>query len=187
MKLLNKITFILNEDKMITVYHGDNHNTKKLEIEKMFMGGNQQEGVGIYFGSSVDVAKDYGKNIIVAKINPKNFIYSRDEIGKFINKSTLEKILIELNKVDNEEFYYLITDYGVELTEPTKNVDKKDMDILINKISKEQVRNFQIDMCQRFGVKSFVKLWNNYTKIQGTYNKEGFYAIIDPTIKVSPY
>ena len=63
------------------IYHGDNHNTKKLDVSLM-RHGNNQEGVGIYFSDKIDSAFDYGKNVVSAEINTSKFLHSRANLSK---------------------------------------------------------------------------------------------------------
>jgi len=169
------------EAKTITIYHGDNYGTKKLEPKYMFQeNSNNQEGVGIYFGN-IETAKSYGKNIVSTEINPKNFVNSREPISKVVSDSVLRKFLKEISKLDIEEFYYLITDYGIEVKEP-EDVTDKHITEFVQYIKNEEVRNFQITFCENFGVIDFVNLWNKIIKIHGTYFKQPsdtWYAIIN--------
>jgi hypothetical protein len=174
----------ITESTTVT-YHGDNFNTKKLDI-KLMNNGNNQEGIGIYFGS-LETAQSYGKNIVKAEIDTKKFIDSRGYIGDFVAKSKIIKLLTELYKSDNEEFYYFITDY-VEVMEP-EDVNKQNISELADMLSDEQVRNFQITLAEKFGVVVFVELWNKIIKIDGTYQEqnsdETWYCIINTNIKLS--
>ena len=169
----------------VTIYHGDNHKTKKINVNLM-NNGNNQEGIGIYFGNTIDVAQTYGKNIVKATIDKSKFVDSRKEIS-IIGKSKIKRILKELYKVDSESMYYLLTDYGVEVYEP-EEVEGFHIDEGIQFISDEEVRNFQIDMVERFNLKSFVEIWNRVTKIDGTYQKQTpektWYCVINPKIKL---
>ena len=167
-----------------TIYHGDNFTTIKLS-PKLMNHGNNQEGVGIYFGS-LDTAQVYGKNIISANINPKKFINSRDPIGKHF-ESKIKNILFELHKTNNEPLYYDMTDWGIEVQEP-EEVDIFLLGELAHKLKNEQVRNFQVDMANKFGVETFVKVWNKVLpNIHGTYQDQSndtWYAVINTKIKV---
>jgi hypothetical protein len=173
----------INESKII-VYHGDNFGTKSL-VPKLMNDGNNQEGIGIYFGS-LNTAKDYGKDIVSASINHARFIPSREPIGDFVNTKLIYKLLLEMYKIDKEEMYYLITDY-VEVAEP-EDLTKYHIDDLANIMIHEQVRNFQITLANIFGVTNFVVQWNKIIKIDGTYHNRGsenWYAIINTNIKLN--
>ena len=172
---------LIVEGKKITVYHGDNYGTSKIEI-RLMNNGNNQEGIGIYFGT-LATAESYGKDIVSAEIDLSKFIDSRKPIGKYLNDKKIFEILNELFEIDKETFYYYITDW-VEVYEPEDITDDNIM-YLAKKVKSDQVRNFQIDLSQRFGVENFVKAWNKFTKIDGTFNPElEFYAILNPNIKL---
>lgn len=110
--------FLVEKSNQITIYHGDNFNTIKINPKRMLTdNSNNQEGVGIYFGS-LDVAKSYGKNIVFCTVDKTKFWDSRALVGDFKElKNELPKILSELNKSNSLEFFYLASDY-IEITEP---------------------------------------------------------------------
>ena len=178
----------LNESK-IKVYHGDNHDTKRLD-PKLMNNGNNQEGIGIYFGD-YETAEKYGKFIVEAEINPKMFIHSRKSIGDFVKSDSLGRFIrgLELGTWKNknkENLWSLATDYGVEVYE-AEDLKPYHIDELARLMKDEQVRNFQITLAETFGVERFVNHWNFYFRWHGTYNPDnGFYAIINTKIKVKP-
>jgi len=149
--------------------------------------GNNQEGIGIYFSNILETAETYGKNIVSAEIEHKKFIDSRKSISDYVNISKIVKLFEYLHNTDNEPFYYLATDWGIEISEP-EDVDKQVLLQLAKNMSTEEVRNFQITLAEEFGVVDFVEGWNKIIKIPGTYqkqsDKEYWYAIIDTSIKV---
>lgn len=54
----------------------------------------------------------------------------------------------------------------------------------------EQIRNFHIDMAQKFGVEVFVNLWNKeFNNIHGTYNRQSdteiWYSVINDDLKLN--
>ena len=173
----------LNEAELITIYHGDNFGTKRIE-PKLMMNGNAQEGIGIYF-SSLELAQAYGKDVVYTEVNPKNFINSRDTVRSKVKLAY--KILRDLWKIDNEAMYYLLTDW-VEIIE-VEDITRSDIQLLATKMGSDEVRNFQITLAQSFGVENFVKVWNKiYPKNLGTYNADlDFYAIIKPSIFLRKY
>jgi len=186
---------VLNENKrdlfesvggIITVYHGDDFNTRSLE-PRLMNNGNNQEGVGIYFSDRLETTKAYGKNIIKADINMRNFIDSRIPISKAVSKHSIMNIMYDMAKVDREAMFYLVTDYGVYLEEP-EELEKHHIDEIYDLISGEEVRNFQTMLAGTFGVEAFVKSWNKHTGIDGSYqyhnSSERWFAIINPRIKV---
>lgn len=180
-----KFKEFINESKVI-VYHGDDFGTKKLD-PKFMNNGNNQEGIGIYFGS-FETAELYGKYIIQAEIDTKKFIDSRKNIGEYINSKQLSKILIDMWKSDEETMYYMITDW-IEVSEP-EDVKLNHIEYLAEKMQDEEVRNFQITLAEQFGVVNFVKSWNkHYKNIHGTYQKQNadeiWYCIINTKQKVT--
>jgi len=178
---------IVASNTNLTIYHGDNYGTSKLE-PKLMNNGNNELGVGIYFGNR-DTADHYGKNVVSTKINPKDFVHSRDDASKHIKKDKIVKVLRELHKLDDEPLYYAITDYGVELGEPDE-VEDYHLEMLADYLLNEEVRNLQTDLASKFNVTDFVKLWNKHIKIDGTYVDRGgdigmWYAIINPKYKLT--
>jgi hypothetical protein len=180
----------LNESK-ITIYHGDNYGTKKLD-PKLMDNGNKQEGIGIYFGD-YETAKDYGKFIVEAEINPKMFMDSRKDLVKYVTPDKIAKLLIMMEpgliwtKKDKENLWSLATDYGVEVVRP-EDLKTYHIHELAELMKEEEVRNFQITLTETFGVDRFVEVWNRYLpRWHGTYNpRNNIYAIINTKIKVKP-
>lgn len=182
----------INNGNIITIYHGDDFNTEKIDVSLMF-NGNNQEGVGIYFGSR-KVAEDYGSNIISAEVDSSRFIASRksmaDEIGETEDEceDKIYRMLHHLHQKDihNEDFFYCVTDYGYVIGE-IDEVDDVSLHFLSEKLIREEVRNFQITLAEIFGVERFVEAWKAVLPdIVGTYAEEtGFYAILDDKIAVS--
>ena len=171
---------------MIKIFHGDNYDTKKINVALM-NNGNNQEWVGIYFSNELKDAENYGQDVISVLIDEDNFINSRACIAT-IWKEKIKKIFNSLLVLDQNAFYYFITDYGVEIHEP-KNISKKHIEDLAQLIEGEEVRNFQIDLANRFGVDQFVNIWNKTTKIDGTKQKQPngatWYSVINPKIKLN--
>lgn len=172
---------------LVEVFHGDDFGTKAIEVERMFSNkrayGNQ-EGFGVYFTDRKSTAETYGKDLVSAYINPRKFIDSQKTV-KALGTTTLLKILSDLYDSDNESAFYLITDYAVDIMEPNQ-MRKGHLRMILKYMMGEQIRHFQIDMCQRFDIHSFYKAWNTHTKYQGTKRKqmngETFYAISDTDI-----
>jgi len=172
----------------LTIYHGDNFGTSKLE-PKLMNNGNNELGIGIYFGNR-DTADSYGKYIISTEINPKKFVEARDDASKHIKKDKLVKLLRELHNMDDEPLYYAITDYGIEV-EPDE-VEDIHLDMLAGYMLEEEMRNLQIDLAQKFSnyLIEFVKEWNRIIKIDGTKMDRGgeigfWFCIINPKYKVT--
>lgn len=177
--------YVLDEAGKKTIYHGDNHNTKKLD-PRLMSNGNNEEGVGIYFSDDLSVAEYYGKDIISAEINERDFIESRSPISD-IGYNKVVKLMEELHKIDPEKFFYDLTDWGIELSEP-EEVDSELIETLYHNTKSEQVRMWQVEMTEAFGVVEFVSLWNKHVGIKGTYYKlssNTWYAIIDPKTRIN--
>ena len=174
----------IKEANSITIYHGDNFNTKKID-PKLMMNGNVQEGPGIYFGS-LEVAQSYGKNVVYTEVDPKKFIPSRGTVGKYLKlRYNIMKIL---HKTDPEPFYYDLTDWGQEIAEP-EDVTSEDLRFLSEQIKEEEVRNFLIGLAQSFGPEEVANAWMKvYPNKLGTYNNEiDFYAIINTKVSLNVY
>lgn len=167
------------------VYHGDNHKTKKLDVSLMNH-GNNQEGIGIYFSDSIDTAFGYGRDVVSAEINMAKFLHSREKVSK-IGQAKVKKLLHALWKYDKEEMFYWISDY-IEVHEEA-DVQDIHIDEMAGYLMNGEIRNFQIDLADKFGVENMVREWNKIIKIDGLYNKnndnEVWYAIINPKIKLT--
>ena len=176
---------MVEDTSMVEIFHGDDYNTSKIESKNMMSKvSNNQEGIGIYFGS-LDVAKDYGKNIIKATVNKRRFWGSRNDLSKHARRKSISALFRKLHEIDNEPLWYMCTDWGIEVYEP-EDVTWEHLKYLSDKIMSDEVRNFQITMAQNFGVVNFVKVWNEiFPDNLGTYNKENdFYCVISPKVKV---
>ncbi len=179
---------ILNEGKTITIYHGDNYKTTKLSPKLMMQeSSNAQEGIGIYFGT-LEVASNYGKNIVSLDVDKSTFINSRDLVvdNKYLF-SNVFKICKELNKIDPESMFYLISSYV--MVSEVEDVTDYHIKEFGNAVKTDEIRNFQITMAQSFGVENFVKVWNKILpKNNGTIDKSmDIYAVINPKLKIKKY
>lgn len=186
MKFACKLKEILNEGKGVTVlYHGDDHNTKKLE-PKLMNNGNNQEGVGIYFTPNLEDAETYGKDIVIIEVDTSKFLPSRELVSNYFKTKDVFKLVKDLHNVDDEEVFYLVSDY-VEVAEP-EDVDDNVLMEFSEYMLDEELRNFQITLAD-INVEAFVKSWNkNFPKILGLYGDEqDFYAVINTKIKVEKY
>lgn len=175
-----------DSSRFIEVYHGDNFNTTQLE-PRLMNNGNNQEGIGIYFSDRYETTKSYGRDVIKAKIDMNRFVPSRNELESIDMRNGVVNVLHDMNKVDPESMFYLLTDYGVFVTEP-EDVTAQHISDLYQRFKNEQIRNFQVTMAQTFNVIDFVESWNTHIKIDGTYERnsatETWFAIINPNIKV---
>ena len=123
----------------------------------------------IYFGTLLETVKDYGKNIVKVEINHKKFVDSRADIS-IIGKIKIVNLLKALHKEDVKGYHF---------------------EQLFNNIKQEQIRNFQIEMAQKFGTENFVKAWNKYIKLDETFQVQDkstnniWYAIMNTDIKLT--
>lgn len=181
-----KLNEILNEAKGLKVYHGDNHGTQNLNPSLM-NNGNNQEGIGIYFSSNKETAESYGKYVISTTIDLNTFIPSRDVIGDHLSVKQVQSMLHDMWDYDNEDLFYWVSDWF--MVEEPSGVTKSHINSLAEKISSNQVRNFQIELAEKFGVEAMVRAWNKHTKVNGTHinNSEDdiWVAIINPAIGVT--
>lgn len=179
--------FMENANEVLTVYHGDNHGTRSLD-PRLMNHGNNQEGIGIYFSDRIETARYYGRHVVKAEINLRNFVNARAQLSTLSGNGII-RVLLDMKKVDAESMYYLVTDFGVFLTEP-EALEDRHVEEIFSLISAGEIRNFQIEMAQAFGVEEFVRSWNRHVKIDGTFNNnsptEIWFAIINPDIKVTP-
>lgn len=167
----------------LTLYHGDNFCTDSIKVENMDLGGNMQEGIGIYFTNDIKVAKGYGTCLIKTEVNSNNFIPSREPIRNYISEDEIFEILDDLMFIDDEAMFYLVSDYLY--IETPSDLEEYHLHSLASKLSIEEARNFQITLAESFSVPAFVEAWNTNTTYIGTFEeKSGFYCIIDPEIKV---
>ena len=174
-----------SQSNMVEVYHGDDYNTRSLE-PRLMNNGNNQEGVGIYFSDRLETTRAYGRNIVKTYINMNKFVESRKPVS-VINSSSIVTLLRDMSKVDKEAMFYIATDYGIYLEEPD-DLGFYHIEELYSYLKNEEIRNFQTMLAGAFGVENFVKSWNKWVKIDGTWNfhnsSERWFAIINPSIKV---
>ena len=168
------------ENSTITVYHGDNHNTSFLNPAIM-NNGNNQEGIGIYFGT-LDVAEAYGNDIVSATIDPTKFVSARDIASDWLPLNKIALLLKKLNE-GHQEFWYFFSDYA-EISEPQDIVDHHYTQVA-ELIGEGELRNFQIELAQASNVELFVGLWNKiFYFIHGLHYDE-FYCIINTDYKLT--
>jgi len=172
MSILKYLQESLNESNRITVYHGDSHgldvingNYKPMNLPN----SNQQEGPGIYFSLHASTAKGYGEHVVSTTIDPNKFIPSRDLVEDHLSQETVAKMMHEIYKED-EDFWYILTDYGVYVTEP-EEVEDHHWYELADMMMTEEVRNFIITLVDSSNVKSGVSNFVKHSGYYGTYNK----------------
>ncbi len=172
----------MKNNNKIKLYHGDNFKTKELD-SKLMLNGNNQEGVGIYFGT-LDVAKSYGKNIIEIELDRSRLVPSRAIAQEYISETKICSLLDGLKEENPKAMVGYLQDWGKEVYE-IDGISSKDIMFLAEQNKEEEIRNLQIELAQRFGVENFVKVWNKEMDIDGTYDNEtGFYAVINTDINV---
>jgi hypothetical protein len=171
----------------LTLYHGDDFGTTRIEPKLMFHGGNNQEGVGIYFSPDIKAAKGYGSKIIklvLTKAQRKRIVPARDSTADHISPKAGFNLLKYIHQND-DEFWYLISNY-MEVTEP-EDVNAFHLRQLFKMMAPSEIRNFQIEVCQGTNVELFVKAWNATVPINGLHEiGSDFYSIINPEFSVTP-
>lgn len=188
MKLHEAISIPLmeNPNRIIDVYHGDNYGTTRLE-PRLMNNGNNQEGIGIYFSDRYETAEFYGRHIVKTTIDLRRFAPAREPVSVLRERRGITNILHDMNRVDPESMFYLITDFGIFVQEP-EDVEPEHIDELYEFMQNEQIRNFQITMAETFNVVDFVRSWNRHLRIDGVYEKnnhnELWVAIINTDIRV---
>jgi len=177
---------ILENLKTIKVYHGSDVKFNKIEPKYMLTeNSNAQEGVGLYFADNMKIAQKYGKYVYSANINPDNFWNSREFIDEYVNENQFIKLMNKLFKINKEEIFYLVTNYGVEIGNPSE-VDEFAFKTVWNLMRDEEVRNFTITLAESVGIENFVEIWNKIFSNDGFKNDElGYYVIINPKIKIN--
>ncbi len=175
---------ILTESSNIRIYHGDNYGTKKLDRKLMFHGGNNQVGIGIYFGTR-ETAEKYGKHIVSISINPKNFKDGHAPMGKIIKENKFVCLCRYLNK-DDENFWMILTDYGIEVYDSSE-AKQYHFQKLYQFMKDEEIRNVQIELAQYCADPMYlISNWNVcLSHIHGLYEKNtGFYSVIRDNYRV---
>jgi hypothetical protein len=174
------------------LYHGDDYGTTALTPQWMMHGerftnkrSNNQEGVGIYFTPEIEVAKTYGSKISQISTEGLKVVNSRMSVKNAVKKSDALKLLNYLNE-NNENFWYLITDYNIEITGP-EDVEPYHLQMLFNAMKDQEIRNWQIELADASSVIDLVTGWNKFIPIDGLYESVSkFYSIINTNVKVTP-
>jgi len=165
--------------KSITVYHGDDYNTKQINgnYARMYSASsNVQEGIGIYFTPDIEVAQSYGKNISSTVVDMDDILPARGIVSDHIPHDRMVALLTDLNN-NNEDFWYMISDY-MGVTERDE-VDEYHIEGLAETVSNQEIRNTQIELLEASDVTTFVKAWLKHIKKYGTFEKESkFFALM---------
>lgn len=181
---MNYLQLIENND---TLYHGDDFGTTSINPKWMYHdSSNNQEGIGIYFSPDINVARSYGKKISsISKSGLKIFDARRPAVDA-VSLNQAARLTEELNRT-NEDFWYIYSDYGIEVAEP-EDVENHHHFQLQEMMMNEQIRNWQIEMAQNaVNIEIFVRAWNKHIKIDGLFENESqFYSIINTSVKVTP-
>jgi hypothetical protein len=110
---------------------------------------------------------------------------SRDLVADVISRAAGTKLIHHLSKT-SEDFWYLLTDYGIELAEPTDMMDYHVAE-LFDMMKMNEIRNWQLELALASNVNAFVAGWNKFIKIDGIYETDTkFYAIINTAITATP-
>lgn len=171
----------------MTLYHGDEYGTEKIEAKRM-MGGNSQEGPGIYFTEDEKVARMYGKHIAEIEVDPKSFLNAREYAGEQIPQRKLVKLFKELSRrgEGGDQMVGLMNDYGYEVYD-SENIPDSVFEGLVITMKGEELRNMQVELAQRFGTEEFVGAWQKTLPENiGNYAEStGFYSVISSNVEFS--
>ena len=166
----------------ITIYHSSNVYIPNID-PKYMLHGNAQEGVGIYFSEDLQETKGYGDKTVKIEINKRNFKYSRDDTFKHCSMLSISQLLNELKNYDNDSMIILASDYGID----SNSLRQSHLIEISKQIGDTEIRNFQIELAQRFSVEQLVSAWNKvFPKIHGLYENShwSIYSVINTNYKV---
>jgi hypothetical protein len=168
------------------VYHGDNIGTTDLQAKWMMHDtSNNQEGVGIYFTPDIKVATNYGPKVSAIDLRGLQIVDSRSSVDSVIDQNNAIALIAYLSN-NNEDFWYIFSDYGMEVAEP-EDVEEYHFRELYSKMAPQMVRDWQIELTQASDVITFVTGWNETIPIDGLLESESmFYAIINTDIVATP-
>ena len=175
----------LNESSKL--YHGDNVGTTFLSPKwMMHEESNNQYGIGIYFTKDIEFAKSYGKKICSIESEGLTLVNASLDIEEVVEKRRAVAFMEFLND-NSSDFWYIIADYGVEVTGP-EDVENYHIEQAYEYMYQTEIRNWQIELCQYTNnMNIFVSGWNKLIGIDGLYDSvTGIYCIIDTTIPVTP-
>ncbi len=176
----------LKESNKINVYKGSNIPIKINSLQMRNKNSDEQNGVGVFFSTDINDAYLGGSDIYTISVDKHKYVNSKERLST-LGKDIVVNLLKYLHNIDHEHLYYLIADYGYEISDPE---DMTDIDIenLFEMMKNEEIGTFQVDMSNMFGVDIFTEAWNKTTKLDGTFNKmlDGhvWYAIINTDINV---
>jgi len=174
----------LSESSEIEVFHGSDKKFTKIDPKYMLLdNSNAQEGVGIYFGT-LKTAEQYGEYIVSTKVNSKYFVDSNGLVQDFVKPKDLVKLCKDMYKVNEEEFFYKLSDY-VMVTVP-KEIRNYHIEEFAEALNAEVLRYFTTDFAMTFGIENFIKSWNKHIPyIHGLHNEQlDFYSIMNTKYKL---
>lgn len=174
------------------LYRGTTQKTDQVIDPKRMLDSNCQEGPGIYFSDNIAAASIYGDNVVVAELPDSTiFIDSRESVADAISKdSFLRMVSILTSSAEGSSvFSDILADYGIEAAIDEPCVPVYMIYDFYELVKEEQIRNFAIEMSERFGVEAFFKAFGGNVfpnkrnlgdvPAVGFKNDEiGFYAIV---------
>jgi len=175
----------------ITLYHGDNYNTKEI-LPPLMLNGNAQAGPGIYFSQNLAIAESYGSNLIKIEVDSEKFFDARTSTGEQgIPTSDISLLFNTLLSQDKDGVMVgLLQDYAPSY-EIQEHGDITDSAIshIVNTMRGGELRHLQVELAESFGIKPFVEAWGKvFPENIGNHEKEtGFYSIIKKDVPVAPY
>lgn len=181
---IKKFSESLDSGRFVTVFHGNNYGTKRIEVSHMDNSINEY-GVGIYFTDNLETAKTYGKDVVSATIDKRKFIDSTSSVSKL--GSSFVRLLKDLFKRNTEGVWYYMTDYGIEAQTP-EDITEYDFHKVAKMAKEEQIRHAQQTLTDYTTVEDFVSSWNSIIKLDGLRSHmqtgETFYVVINPSVKI---
>ena len=171
----------------LVLYHGDDFGTTRLLPQLMFHGGNNQEGVGIYFSKYRGQASAYGSKICKTVLTSMtNIVHSRSTTYEVLDAQTGSNFIYILNE-QCPKFWKIFSPYGIKVNS-ANDVTEEHCITLYDEISETQMRDFQIQLCHYSGdTTRFVNAWNTSVPIRGVYEPtNAIFCLIDTKIKVTP-
>lgn len=162
-----------NSDDTLTVYHGDNFGSISLTTRAMYLPNARcEEGPGIYFTTNKRTAQAYGRDILIAQIDPSKFLPSRATAHTVLRPEEVSEVIVEMG----------IDPSGVNI-ERLMDLEVRELLIRLIKLTPD--------------VDRFISAWNDVTGYDGTIYEvpftettrtipgEKFIAVLNPDLDVS--
>jgi len=111
-------------------------------------------------------------------------------VGDHFSKSSVYRFLKELHDIDSTIMYNFLVDYGMdESVQHYIGNYVKSIKRIVEFLLYSEIRNFQLDIAERFGVINFVICWNRiFSDVKGLReNRPGgeiWASIIDNSIQL---